>query len=77
MTRLAMRLAPAVVLCAWFTADAEGHHSISAAYDDSKRTTIEGVVDQFQFINPHPFVVLNVVADGRPMESWRLELGNR
>ena len=53
------------------------HHSIAGAYDSSRRVTIEGVVAQVQFINPHPFVLMHVTdADGRG-QSWRLEMDNR
>ena len=52
------------------------HHSISAVYDSSKRVTIEAVVSQFHFVNPHPYVNVDV-NDARATESWHLELDNR
>jgi hypothetical protein len=52
------------------------HHSISAVYDVSRREHVEGVVAEFQFVNPHPFVIVTVAADAGP-ETWRLELDNR
>jgi hypothetical protein len=52
------------------------HHSIAAVYDSSRQQRIEGVVAEFQFVNPHPFVVVSVEADGGA-ESWRLEMDNR
>jgi hypothetical protein len=55
---------------------AEPHHAISAYYDNSKRATIEGTVAQFQFVSPHPFVMLDVAGrDGT--RQWRLEMDNR
>ena len=58
-----------------FAADA--HHSISAVYDGAQQRTVEGVVAEFQFVNPHPFVIVTVTpADAAP-ESWRLEMDNR
>jgi len=75
VTRIRLRLSLAVVL-AWCGA-AEAHHSIAGMYDEGHSVTLEGVVSQFQFINPHPFVVL-VVKDERGSEqSWKLELDNR
>jgi hypothetical protein len=53
------------------------HHSISAAYDDSRRMTVEGVVQQFQFINPHPYLIVEVAANGNAPSPWRMELDNR
>jgi hypothetical protein len=55
---------------------AEAHHSISAVYDASRREAIEGVVAEFQFVNPHPFVIVTVAGAAGP-ETWRLELDNR
>lgn len=53
-----------------------GHHAISAIYDSSKRVTVEGAVREFQFINPHPFLVIEVSEGGKTIE-WRLEMDNR
>jgi hypothetical protein len=52
------------------------HHAISAIYDSSKQVTIEGAVREFQFINPHPFLIVDVTDGGKTLE-WRLELDNR
>lgn len=52
---------------------ASAHHSIAAVYDGSRPQRIEGIVVEFQFVNPHPFVIVTVGAD----ESWRLEMDNR
>jgi hypothetical protein len=60
--------------CATF--GAEAHHSIAAVYDSSRQQRVEGVVAEFQFINPHPFVIVSVGEEGAA-ESWRLEMDNR
>jgi hypothetical protein len=52
------------------------HHSIAGIYDSSKEVTIEGVVSEFQFINPHPFVFVDVKND-RGTQQWKLEMDNR
>jgi len=52
---------------------AAAHHSIAAVYDGSRPQRIEGIVVEFQFVNPHPFVIVTVGGD----ESWRLEMDNR
>ena len=56
---------------------AHAHHSIAAVYDDSQLVTIEGVVTQFRFVNPHPSVVMEVKDDGGRALSWKLEMDNR
>lgn len=53
------------------------HHSIAGVYDASQRVTIEGVVTQFQFVNPHPFVMMEVKDREGKAQQWRLEMDNR
>jgi hypothetical protein len=55
---------------------ASAHHSIGAVYDSTRQERLEGVVAQFQFVNPHPFIIVTIAADGGD-ESWRLEMDNR
>jgi hypothetical protein len=52
------------------------HHSISGAYDTRREVAVEGVVKQFQFVSPHPFVIAEVVRNG-VAEQWRFEMDNR
>lgn len=56
---------------------AYAHHSISGVYDSSRQVTIEGIVTQFQFINPHPFVTMDVKHGSGIAQQWRLEMDNR
>ena len=56
---------------------AYGHHSIAGVYDSNRQVTIEGVVAQFHFINPHPFVMIDVKNGGGSTQQWRLEMDNR
>ena len=74
MPRLILPLAAALAILA---AAPEAHHAIAAIYDSSKPMTLEGVVAEFQFISPHPIVVIEVVGRGGDKESWRLEMDNR
>ena len=65
----------AAALCAFVCAashEAAAHHSISAVYDGTRQQRVEGIVAEFQFVNPHPFVIVTV--DNEP---WRLEMDNR
>jgi hypothetical protein len=52
------------------------HHSIAGYYDTSRDVTIEGIVSQFRFVQPHPFLVVDV-RRGSTAEQWQLELDNR
>ena len=74
MPRLILPLAAGLAILA---ATPQAHHAIAAIYDSSKQMTLEGVVAEFQFISPHPIVVIEVVGRGGDRESWRLEMDNR
>ena len=56
---------------------AAAHHSISSIYDGSRRVTLDGSVTQFQLINPHPFLFIEVKDSNGPARKWRLEMDNR
>ena len=53
------------------------HHSIAGMYDQGRRVNLDGVVAQFHYVNPHPYVVLEVAGSNGRTEQWRLELDNR
>jgi hypothetical protein len=53
------------------------HHSIAGAYDGRQPTTIEGVVVQFQFINPHPWLTVEIKDANGAAQIWKLEMDNR
>ena len=58
-------------------APAAAHHSISSIYDGSRRVTLDGSVTQFQLINPHPFLFIEVKDGNGAAQQWRLEMDNR
>jgi DNA/RNA endonuclease YhcR with UshA esterase domain len=68
-------LACAAIVTVGMTVDA--HHSISGAYDSSRRETVEGIVAEFQFINPHPFLLIDVDDGAGKAHTWWLEMDNR
>jgi hypothetical protein len=55
---------------------AYAHHSITGVYDTRREVAVEGVVTQFQFVSPHPFVIAEVVRNG-VAEPWRFDMDNR
>lgn len=56
---------------------ADAHHSIAAVYHSRRETTIEGVIAEFHFVRPHPFLILSVNGEAGEQQYWRLELDNR
>ena len=53
------------------------HHSISGAYDTNRSVTVEATVTRFRFINPHPFLDVEVKDPSGATQVWQLELDNR
>ena len=56
-------------------ASVHGHHSLSE-YDTARRITLDALVQEFHFVNPHPYLVVYGRRDG-VSRVWRLELDNR
>ena len=54
----------------------QGHHSFTAAYDNTKRVEVEGVVKEFVWRNPHSFVRIDVTNKDGAVETWNLEWGS-
>lgn len=52
----------------------QAHHSIAGVYDSTREATVDGVVTDFQFVSPHPFVD---VRESRSGQVWRLDMDNR
>jgi Family of unknown function (DUF6152) len=68
-------IALAIAVTAWTNAPG-AHHAIASIYDSSKPVRLEGVVTDFQFVSPHPFVVIETQT-GSAAGRWRLDMDNR
>jgi hypothetical protein len=49
------------------------HHG-SAAYDNTKMTTLNGTVTEFRFIQPHPLIYLDAKDANGNVEKWFVEM---
>ena len=54
---------------------AQGHHFVTSTYDYSRQLEIEVVVEEFRFINPHPYVSARALDN--PKTLLTLEMDNR
>lgn len=61
------------LLCA--SAPALAHHG-QAAYDTTKLVTVQGTVLEFQYINPHVQIYIEVKDDKGQAQKWDGEAGN-
>jgi hypothetical protein len=53
------------------------HHSIAGIYDSRNPISFDGLVVDFQFVNPHPFIVVERTDPTGRVQQWRLEMDNR
>ena len=61
----------AVAVCA---IPAAAHHSF-AMFDAGKRITVAGVVKEFQWTNPHSFILMAVANGEGQVDQWSIEMG--
>jgi hypothetical protein len=55
----------------------DAHHSISTVYDSSRQVSIEGIVAEFQLVDPHPFLFIDAKGRTGEAQRWQLEMDNR
>jgi hypothetical protein len=58
-------------LCAVVTS-AAAHHSM-AMFDQQNPIDLEGVVQEFRFVSPHSFIMLQAKGNGGAVTIWSLE----
>ena len=54
---------------------ANAHHAFSAEFDNDKPIQLEGTVTEWEWINPHAWINLDVVNESGDIEHWRVEGG--
>ena len=65
-----------VMLVVTFAATAVAHHSFAAEFDGSKTQTIKGVVTEFQWMNPHAYIYLDVTDASGKKVNWGIQSRN-
>jgi hypothetical protein len=53
------------------------HHAFSPVYDEKRVITIEGVVEQFRFVNPHAMMFMIVTDKTGKGAKWTVEFSGR
>lgn len=54
---------------------AQAHHSFAAEFDSSKVVHLEGTVVEFQWVNPHSWLYMDVEKPDGSVEHWKIEGG--
>jgi hypothetical protein len=62
-----------IATLAIYAIPAVAHHSF-AMFDASKTVTLEGSVKEFQWTNPHAWILLNVANPQGQADMWAIEL---
>jgi uncharacterized protein DUF6152 len=57
-----------------YAVPALAHHSF-AMFDAEKSTQLEGTVKEFQWTNPHSWILMNVANASGGMDQWAIEMG--
>jgi Family of unknown function (DUF6152) len=61
-----------IVVLAMITIPSEAHHS-GAMFEKEKTITVEGVVKQFQYTNPHSWLLVDVKNKNGSVTTWGFE----
>jgi hypothetical protein len=77
MRRLLCTLVVVAPLLALSVEHSGAHHAFSAVYDEKQVITVEGVVTQFRFVNPHAMMSLDVTDKSGKVEKWTVEFAGR
>jgi len=56
---------------------ATAHHAFSPVYDGKRTITVDGVVTQFRFVNPHAMMLMEVKDKTGKVVVWNVEFAGR
>lgn len=73
MMRRRMALLGSIGLLSAYSAWA--HHSF-AMFDQTQRMSLKGTVSEFQWTNPHAFILLDVAGASGASEKWSIEMNS-
>ena len=56
-----------------FSTNSLAHHSFAATFSTSEKNTIEGIITNFRFINPHVLIYIDVLDSDGSITEWTVE----
>jgi Family of unknown function (DUF6152) len=75
--RLLRHLSIVLSLFILAVAGVSAHHAFSPVYDGKRTITVDGVVTQFRFVNPHAMMLMEVKDKTGKVETWNVEFAGR
>jgi Family of unknown function (DUF6152) len=75
LTKRFILVASAAVIATVGAATASAHHSFAAEFDRNKAVHLEGTVVEFQWVNPHSWLIVDVEQDDGSTVQWAVEGG--
>ena len=52
------------------------HHSVSKGFDETRETTIQGVITKVEWMNPHVWIYIDVKGTDGKVANWAVETGS-
>jgi hypothetical protein len=75
LTKRFSAAACAALLAVGGVTTASAHHSFGAEFDRNKKVHLEGTVVEFEWVNPHSWLVIDVDNPDGTTTRWRVEGG--
>ena len=64
-----------LILLGGLSMPATAHHSINAEFDPANEVTVTGELVEWKLLNPHTYMVLEVMNDAGEPENWTISFG--
>lgn len=75
MSPISVRILAGAIVFVSATAAPDAHHSVPVNFDQSREVTIDGVITEIKWVNPHAHWRVNVTQPDGSVVEWLVEFG--